>query len=114
MKCSELLMRNRSPLDSEPAPATKSATVAPTEKEDQLAEAPTKSVDEENANQKPIEPLGSEADAKGENAPPASDAKSGKKIAEADVKKGKVKKRNTRNSDQFGMEMIVRTIFPRW
>jgi len=114
MKCGELLVPNRSALDSEPASATKSTTPVPTEKEDQLAEAPTKSVDEENANQKPIEPLGSEADAKGENTPPASDAKSSKKIAEADVKRGNVKKRNTRNSDQFGMEMIVRTIFPRW
>jgi hypothetical protein len=79
-----------------------------------LGEAPTRPADEESdireerANQKSIKPPGSEVKAKGENSAPVSEAKSG------GGKKGKIERWNTRNPDQMGMMMIMKTIFPRW
>lgn len=81
-----------------------------------LGEASTRPADEESANhireeranQKSIKPPGSEVKAKGENSAPVSEAKSG------GGKKGKIEKWNTRNPDQTGMMMIMKTIFPRW
>jgi hypothetical protein len=88
-------------------PSKSSTSPAPTEKKDQVAEAPARSVGEETANQPSMKPPASQANPKAENS--AHEAKS------SNGKKGKPEKRNTRNSEPSGMMMmIMRTIFPRW
>jgi hypothetical protein len=82
--------------------------------EDQKAESP-KSLAEARVTQKPTEPSEGDANAKLEDRPWASGAKSGKGRAEADVEPGRnVEKRNFQNSKRDGTMIIVRTIFPRW
>lgn len=111
-QCHELVARNGGALDSEPPPATNSTAPAVTQKGDQGA-AP-KFVDEENANKKPTEPAGSEANAKVES-PPAGEAISGKENAKRDDKEVGVGKRNLPSSHpRGGMMMIMKAIFPRW
>ena len=89
-----------------------SPTLAPNE--DQKAEAP-KSLAEGSVTQKPTEPSESDANAKLEDRPRASGAKSWKGHAEADVEPGrKAEKRNFQNSKRDGTMIIVRTIFPGW
>jgi hypothetical protein len=86
-------------------PSTSSTSPAPTEKKDQVAEAPAGSVGEESANQPSMRPR-SEANSKAENS--AHEAKP------SNDKKGKPEKRNIRNSEPSRMMMIMKTIFPRW
>jgi hypothetical protein len=82
--------------------------------EDQKAEAP-KYLAEGSVAQKPAEPSESDANAKLENKPRASGAKSGKGLAEADVEPGRrAEKRNLQNPKRDGTMIIVRTIFPGW